>query len=165
MTAAESETLSQEIADTDERGFGMGLRDDFPVVEPYANSDPWDISSTLRKDAPETFLCPGCGKVILTDPIHLHTPASRQAVEGTRACPVCRGSFRPTRSDHLYCSDSCQRKGSRLGRETIADRVENDSWMRRCQAPDCEETLIGRTARAKYCSPACRVRAAYHQGV
>ncbi len=160
-----TERVSQEIADTEERG--LGLSDFGPIlgVEPYGNLDPGDISSTLRNDAPETFLCPGCDRVIQTDPIHAHLPAKRPAVEGTRACPVCRGSFRPSRSDHLYCSDSCQRKGSRLGRSTIEERMESDSFMRRCQAPDCENTLIGRTARAKYCSPACRVRAAYHQGV
>ncbi len=152
-----------EAADTEERGLGLSGFDHFPGTEPYGKRDPGDISSTLRKDAPETFLCPGCKRVILTDPIHLHTPAKRQAVENVRACPVCRGSFHPARSDHIYCSDGCQRKGSRLGKETVTDRMESDSWMRRCEAPDCENTLIGRTARAKYCSPACRVRGAYHR--
>lgn len=150
---------------TVKRGPGLSDFDSFPVTEPYANPDPQDLSSALRKDAPETFLCPFCNRVILTNPIHLHTPAKRQAVEGTRACPVCRGSFRPTRSDHLYCSDSCQRKGSRLGKTTITERMESDFLMRRCEAPNCENTLIGRTARAKYCSAACRVRGAYHRGV
>ncbi len=151
-----------EAADTEEKGLGLSDFDPFLGTKPYANLHPEDISSALRKDAPETFLCPFCNRVILTDPIHRHTPARRQAVEGMRICPACGDPFRPSRSDHRYCSDSCQRKGSRRGRETIEGRMESDSFMRRCQAPDCEKSLIGRTARAKYCSPACRVRAAYH---
>lgn len=148
-------------ADTQERGLGLSDFGPNLVVEPYANTDPRDISSALRKDAPETFLCPFCNRMIQTDPIHLHTPAKRKAVKGLAICVRCESPFSPSRADNIYCSEDCQRTGHRRG---LRSRLESDSFMRRCAAPDCEETLIGRTARAKYCSPACRVRGAYHRG-
>ncbi len=146
-------------------GPGLSDFDGFSGTKPYAKPDRQDLSSALRKDAPETFLCPFCKRVILTEPVHLHTPASRQAVEGMRVCPACGGPFRPSRADNIYCSDSCQRKGSRRGRETITGRMENDRLMRRCEAPGCDRSLIGLTARAKYCSTKHRVKAAYHRRV
>lgn len=126
--------------------------------------DPSEVRPLSTENRKETFLCGICNRVIFTYPVHLHDRAPRQAVKGARVCVVCQSPFHPTRSDHVYCSDACRKKGSRLGPEKIEDHMENDAFMRRCQAPDCEETLIGRTARAEYCSTACRVRAAYHKG-
>ena len=155
-----------EAADTEERGSGVGLRDDFPVVEPYANSDPWDISSTLRKDAPETFVCSCCGRLIQTEPIHLHLPAKPQAVTGARVCVACLKPFHPVRLNHVYCSKACKNAGWRLEQNRegwLAEKLTDDTRMRRCQAPDCQETLVGRRRSAKYCCTKHRVMAAYHR--
>lgn len=154
--------------DTEERGLEVGLFDPNLGVGPYANSDPWDISSTLRKDAPETFVCSCCGKLIQTDPVYLHTLAKPRAVKGATACVACRKPFTPRRSDHVFCSKACKNAGWRLEQNEggwKAGKLASDAHMRRCQAPDCEETLIGRRRSAKYCSDACRVRGAYHRGV
>ena len=156
-----------EAAGTEERGLGPRLFGPILGVEPYANSDPQDISSTLRKDAPETFVCSCCGRLIQTDPVHLHLPAKPQAVKGAKACVACRRPFNPRRSDHIYCSKACKNAGWRLEQNEEGWRTRklaSDIHMRRCQAPDCEETLIGRRKSAKYCSTKHRVKAAYHNG-
>jgi hypothetical protein len=163
--AHERESRMTEAAGTDERGLGLSDFDRFPGVESYGKWEPLDLYAVFRKDAPETFLRGCCDCLIETVPVWAHVSAERQPIEGMRICPPCGRSFHPTRSDHVYCSDSCQRKGSRLGKEAIAHRMENDRLMRRCEAPGCDRSLIGLTARAKYCSTKHRVKAAYHRRV
>ncbi len=152
-----------EAAESERVGLGVSDFDRFSGVEPYGNLGQPDLHRTLRNGTPESFLCGCCNRVIETVPVWDHAPAKRQAVEGMRICPACRDSFRPSRSDHRYCSDGCQRKGSRLGKAKIEKRMENDSLMRRCEAPGCNRSLIGLTARARYCSTKHRVKAAYHR--
>ena len=110
----------------------------------------------------ETFWCGVCEQEIENEPTFSHALASRRRSGRLRTCPVCRSAFHPARADVLYCSPRCRQKAWRLGKEAIQDRMENDAFMRRCQAPGCVNSLAGRTARAQYCSPTCRVRAAYH---
>lgn len=138
-------------------------------TEPYAKSEGQDLSSTLRKKTRKSHLRKSSylGWPFEYDPAEVGTlaPRSFEATDPTLStCPVCRGTFASRRSNHIYCSPRCRRKGSRLGRETIERRRESKSFSRLCRAPDCGRSLAGRTARAKYCSDACRVRAAYRTG-
>ncbi len=94
-------------------------------------------------------------------PSEVGTLAPKSGDPDFQTCPVCRGTFVRRRSDNIYCSPRCRRKGSRLGRAAVEGRMESDSFMQRCQAPGCSNSLAGRTSRAKYCSSACRKRAAY----
>ncbi len=157
-----------EVTESEERGLGLSAESGFPVVEPYGKvgGDGYlsPTPETLRNGTPETFLCPGCGRVIDTLPTWEHNTAERDAVEGMKICPACRSAFHSKRASHLYCSDSCQRKGSRLGKANVESRMENDDLMRRCALEGCDNSLIGRTARSKYCSTKHRVKAAYWKG-
>lgn len=84
--------------------------------------------------------------------------------EGWVACVRCRTPFHPSRPDNIYCSKGCRVKGARLGRAKIEERLATDSWMRRCEAPGCEESVIGMREGTRFHATACRVRAHYRGG-
>ncbi len=119
----------------------------------------------------EVYWCASCKRWILLEPTYSHIPATPKQVREAHqesvqsVCPVCRDTFTPRRSNAVYCSPKCRQKGKRLGKETVTRREKDDTFMRRCQAPSCSRSLIGMTARARYCSDACRVRAAYDRRV
>jgi hypothetical protein len=49
-----------------------------------------------------------------------------------KTCPFCGCRFRPTRANHIYCSERCSRQVSRL-------RLGRERWgVRRCAVCDCE---------------------------
>ncbi len=116
----------------------------------------------------ETFWCGVCEREIENEATFSHAPISkwktrRRDLTRMKVCPVCGSDFRARRSDTLYCSSLCRQKAYRIGRKAVRRRMKNDRIMRRCRAPGCSHSLAGRTNRAKYCSPACRVRVAYHR--
>lgn len=94
-------------------------------------------------------------------------PAKTEVPEEDRliTCPVDRQPFHPRRADNIYCSDACRRKGARMGGKgtAVGGRMENESFMRICEGPGCEESLAGRKASARFHAAKCRKRAAYHQ--
>ncbi len=132
-------------------------------VERYGNLGGAVLPSRVtEREPPTAFLCGSCKRLIQTEPVHLHLPARRQAIEGSKSCAICPSTFHPSRSDRKYCSKACRDKGFRLGKAKVAERMESDAWMQRCRFPGCTNTLVGRTARARYCSDACKMRA--HRG-
>ncbi len=179
-----------EAADTNERGLEVSLFDPNLGVEPYGypgerDSHPpprfgvrktaylgwefeYDLSElgaffTHREEEP--FPCVWCETGRRWERMKENRRTARRAAfEGWIACVRCRTPFPPSRSDNVYCSKGCRVKGARLGRARIDELLAGDSWMRRCQAPDCEESVIGMREGTRFHSTTCRVRAAYHQG-
>lgn len=77
-----------------------------------------------------------------------------------RVCPICKTEYVPTHGKQMYCSPPCKKRGNRMGKTAIKRRLKSDVLMRRCQGPGCSESLIGQRRDAKYCSDACKMRAA-----
>lgn len=65
----------------------------------------------------------------------------------------CTTKFAPKRLGHRFCSTSCRQKGYRQA-----------SDLSPVACVQCGASLAGRTARAKYCTALCRVRAARARG-
>ncbi len=174
-----------EAAESDERGLGVGLFGPNLGVEPYGYDGEVDLHPPpgigVRKSAyrgwkfeydlpelgafyfhreEEPYPCGDCETARREE----KRKASRKAEwEGWVACVRCRTPFLPSRSDHIYHTKGCKNRGGRLGRARIDELLADDSWMRRCQAPDCEESVIGMREGTRFHSTACRVRAAYHR--
>ncbi len=158
----ESETLGREIADTDERGLGVTLFAPNAVVLSDGNSGPPWISTLGRNGRRKTSYLGWAfdydpAEVGILAPTDFELP--RRGDEKLVTCPMCGDPFRPRRSDHVYCSPSCRRRGARRGGTAIV--TTDDQRMRRCEASDCEKSLTRRTKRARFCSDRCRKKAAY----
>lgn len=65
------------------------------------------------------------------------------------AAENCQKKFVPKRLGHRFCSTSCRQKGYRQA-----------SDLSPVDCLQCGASLAGKTARAKYCTAVCRVRAA-----
>ena len=172
--------------DVMEEGPSPSLWGGFPGTEPYANVGEPDLHPPpgigVRKtayrgwvfeyDLPELgayyFHRDGepfpCGDCETARREERRKAARRNAWAGWVACVRCRTPFMPVRADNIYCSKGCRVRGARLGRERIDELLADDSWMRRCQAPDCEESIIGMREGTRFHSTACRVRAHYRGG-
>lgn len=158
------ESRMTAAADSEERGQGVTLFARNAVV--LSDGNPGSpMNTTLGRNGRRKTSYLGWAfdynpaEVGILAPTEFELP--RRGDERLTTCPICRGTFLPRRSDHLYCSDGCRRKGGRQGgREKMETR--SDAFMRRCQAPGCGKSLAGRTARAKFC-PGSRCRkAAYY---
>ncbi len=158
----ESETLSQEIADTKERGLGVTLFAPNAVVLSDGNSAPRPPSTMGRNGRRETSYR---GWVFEYDPAEVGILAPtdfelpRRGDEKLVTCPMCGEPFHRKRSDQVYDSPRCRRKGARRGGSAVV--TTDDERMRRCEASDCSESLTRRTRRARFCSDRCRKKAAY----
>ena len=145
-------------------------------TKPYAKDHDEGVPSTLREKERKPPLLKSAyrGWPFEYDPSEVGTlaPASfevgrvtpRPSAIDEVICPMCHKPFVSRRADHIYCSPSCRRKGSRRGREAVNETMESDSFMRRCEAPACSNSLIGKREGTRYCSTKCRVRANYHKG-
>lgn len=73
----------------------------------------------------------------------------RKQLLGLCAAADCLAPFIPTRRQHIYCSRACGQR---------ARRAATHFAFLNCA--ECGQPLGSRTARARFCDPACRMRAA-----
>lgn len=75
---------------------------------------------------------------------------TRQELEA-RSCAYCDKRFKPKRTTHIYCSDLCKRRASKVAR--LIDSPELTD--RRCSW--CGDRISSSNPKAKFCSDGCRL--------
>ncbi len=165
----ESETLSREIADTNEMGVGVTLFDPKSRLALDRNSGSSNFATRALGRGRRSHLrrTSYLGWPFWYDPAEVGTLAPKDfelpvSSVNPITCAMCMRPFQPRRSDHIYCSPKCGRKGARRGGKTVMNR-RSDFIMRVCGRKGCENTLIGRTKRAEYCSDTCKKAAFYRR--